>query len=136
MKKNWWGSVVLALVLLGLSFLVSMVREQVFAQQQVVSDSTAPNPSVVIRQQPELPRCFVDVTLVDDPVVPGKKVQILTIVDPESKHILVYQSDMGRVKLLSVRNFQPDLMFDQYNAVDPTPGEIRKEIQRLRSQPQ
>ncbi len=142
MKKNWCLSIVLAFILIGLSCLVSLLREQVFAQPQAVPQQTpaatppVQGPAVVIRQQPELPRCFVDVTLMDDPVVPGKKVQIITIVDTESKHILVYQSDMGKVKLLSTRNFQPDLMYDQFNAVEPTPSEIRREAQRLRDQMQ
>ncbi len=149
MKKNWWSVVILAVGLIGLSWLISLVREQAFAQPQAVQQQavqpmqTAPpataepaGPTVVIKQQPEWPRCFVDMTLIDDPTSPGKKVQILTIVDPESKHILVYRADMGKVKLLSVRNFQPDLQFDQYNAEEPTPIEIRKEILRLRGQNQ
>lgn len=131
MKKNWWSSIVLALVLLALSCLISLVRDQVFAQPQ---GPMIPGPQVVVRQPPEPLRCFVDIAMMDDPANPAKKVQILTIVDPESKHILVYQADMGRVKLLSSRNFQPDLLFDQYNAVEPLPGDIRKEIQRLRNQ--
>ena len=135
MKRDWWCSIVLAFVLFGLSCLVSLVRDQVFAQQQTVSAmGPLQGTQVVVRQQPEPLRCFVDIAMVDDPDNPARKTQILTIVDPESKHILVYKADMGRVKLLSVRDFQPDLLLDQYNAVDPTPSEIRKEIQRLRNQ--
>ena len=129
MKNSWWSSIVLAFVLLGLSCLITLVRDQVFAQPF----QGPTGPQVVVRQQPEPPRCFVDIAMADDPAT-GRKVQILTIVDPESKHILVYQTDMGRVKLLSSRSFQSDLLLEQYNAVDPTPVEIRKEILRLRNQ--
>jgi hypothetical protein len=87
---------------------------------------------VYVRPQPEPPRWLGDFSWQDDPAMPGRKVQIATIVDPESKHILTYRLDGGTIKLLSVRNIQPDLLLDQFNAVDPTPSEIRKELERLR----
>lgn len=117
------------------AYLFSFIREQVFAQYPTANPGIpAGAAQVLVRPQPEPPRWLVDFSWCDDPAQNGRKIQIATIVDPESKHILTYQLDNGRIKLLGVRNIQPDLQLDQFNAVEPVPSEIRKEIERLRQQ--
>lgn len=127
--KGWCSLALLGAVLAG-GYLISLIREQVFAQYP---NPAHPAPQVVVRPQPEPPRWLTDFSWHDDPTN-GRKIQIATIVDPESKHILTYQLDNGKIKLLGVRNIQPDLQLDQFNAVEPVPSEIRKEIERLRQQ--
>jgi hypothetical protein len=53
--------------------------------------------------------------------------QQLTIIDPKSRVMCVYQIDSatGVVALKSVRNFQWDLQMSEFNAVTPLPREIR-----------
>ncbi|HEV3416222.1 MAG TPA: hypothetical protein VG056_05400 [Pirellulales bacterium] len=53
--------------------------------------------------------------------------QLLTLIDPKSKVICVYQIEpaTGVVALKSVRNFQWDLQMSEFNAVSPLPREIR-----------
>ena len=53
--------------------------------------------------------------------------QQLTIIDPKTRVMCVYQIDptSGVVALKSVRNFQWDLQMSEFNAVSPLPGQIR-----------
>ena len=144
MKRNWIGTIILVSVSIVIGFFLSQTWEQVHGQhslgqhnpgqpgffmegQQVV-------PQVVVQQQPEMPKWFVD--FVSLPPLPGEHIQrfrAITIVDAETKKIAVYHSDIttGAVRLLSVRNIQPDLMLDQFNATSPLPSEIIREMQRL-----
>lgn len=128
--RNWWCSIVLAFFLLGLSVLVSSVRDSVFAQQTSLGGGR----QVVVNPSPEPPRWLVDFSSIDDPANPSRKTRVVTVVDPESKCILVYHVDMatGGTKLLSARDMKPDIMIGEYNAISPTPGEIEAEIRRLR----
>ncbi len=128
--KNCWYSIVLALFLFGLSFLFSRVREQAFGQPL----SVGAGQQVIVRPPAEPPKWLVDFSTIDDPGHPVKKIRVITIVDPESKRILVYHEDQvaGTVKWCSTRNIQPDIWVDDFNSVKPTPREVEEEIQRLR----
>ncbi|MDR0870564.1 MAG: hypothetical protein LBN39_07195 [Planctomycetaceae bacterium] len=132
-QRSFGFRIVLVGAVLISGYLFSLIREQVFAQYPALGQAGSAA-QVVVRPQPEPPRWLADFSWQDDPAQPGRKVQIGTIVDPESKHILTYQLDGGKIKLLGVRNIQPDILIDQFNAVAPAPSEIRREIERLRQQ--
>ena len=135
MRKNWIGTVVLVSVSIFAGLVFSQTREQALGQP-VGSFAVPPqvNPQVVLQQQPELPKwCVHFVTL---PPLQGEhlpRIQVITVVDTEAKKIAVYHLDIstGGLKLLSVRDIQPDLMLDQFNATSPLPSEITREMQRL-----
>jgi hypothetical protein len=56
----------------------------------------------------------------------GENRQMLTIVDPRTRAICVYDVDpTGRIALKSVRNIHWDLQMLEYNGVSPLPGELR-----------
>ncbi|MDR2437786.1 MAG: hypothetical protein LBE12_00250 [Planctomycetaceae bacterium] len=123
----------LAFSLLILGIFVSFVWNQVLAQP---INSLGGIPQVVVRPPAEPPKWLVDFSSYEDPMNPVKKIRVITVVDPESKRIVVYHEDLatGQVKLLSSRNIQNDLLLDQFNAVSPTPSEIEKDIRRFKNQ--
>ncbi|MDR0608491.1 MAG: hypothetical protein LBG58_00085 [Planctomycetaceae bacterium] len=140
MKRNAAYSIVWAFCFLMLVFLILLVWDQLSAQWDQVSaqpvnlpDST---PQVVVRPPAEPPKWLVDFSSYEEPMNPAKKIRVITIVDPESKHIVVYHEDLatGQVKLLSSRNIQNDLLLDQFNAASPTPSEIEKDFRQFRNQ--
>jgi hypothetical protein len=53
---------------------------------------------------------------------------VLTVVEPQTHVVAVYHisRDSGKVKLMSVRNFDVDLRMDDYNNDGLLPEEIRK----------
>jgi hypothetical protein len=57
--------------------------------------------------------------------------QLLTVIDPRSRAMAVYQIDSttGVVSLKSVRNIQWDLMMSEFNGVSPLPREIQGMVQ-------
>jgi len=128
MKKNRIGTVVLVGVSMAAGVVLSQMWEPVHGQPFGFSVEAPPVvPQVVVSQPAELPKWFVDVV----PLSP--QIRVITIVDTEAKRIAMYRQDMtnGDLTLLSVRNIQPDLMLDQYNARSPLPDELRQEIQRI-----
>lgn len=135
--KHWRFTIFLAVFVLGLSFLISLVRDQVFGQY-IPSNPVGVPQQVLVRPPAEPSRWLVDFTAIDGPTNTATgsatKTNVITIVDPESKRILVYHEELstGKVKLLSTRNIQPDILLDQFNAERPTPREIEDEIKRLR----
>ncbi|MDR1140683.1 MAG: hypothetical protein LBL62_03255 [Planctomycetaceae bacterium] len=135
MKKNVVYSIVLVFSLLMLSVFVLLVWDQVSAQPINLPNSI---PQVVVRPPAEPPKWLVDFSWYEDPMNPARKIRVITVVDPESKHIVVYHEDLatGQVKLLSSRNIQNDLLLDQFNAVSPTPSEIEieKDMRRFKNQ--
>jgi len=120
MRKNWIGTVALVGVSMVAGLFLSQVWEQV--QGQSVGLSVEPPLQVVVQQPAELPKWCVNFAMVQ----PG--VQVITIVDTETKRILMYRSELqtGGVKLLSSRNIEGDLLFDQLNALPPLPADIMK----------
>lgn len=58
--------------------------------------------------------------------------QMLTLVDPRTRVISVYQIDVakGEIALKGVRNIHWDLQIDEYNGVSPLPAEIRSLIEQ------
>jgi len=60
------------------------------------------------------------------------KSPLLTVVDPKTRVMAVYQIDAGtgEISLRGVRNFHYDLQMDEFNGVSPTPREIRSLLQR------
>ncbi|MDR2755904.1 MAG: hypothetical protein LBC20_09375 [Planctomycetaceae bacterium] len=136
MKRKLVFLSILVLSLLMLSFFVSLVWNQVSAQP--IQPITSPNiiPQIVVRPPVEPPKWLVDFSSYEDPMNPAKKIRVITVVDPESKRIVVYHEDLatGQVKLLSSRNIQNDLLLDQFNAVSPTPSEIEKDLRRFKNQ--
>ncbi|MDR1965039.1 MAG: hypothetical protein LBQ50_14805 [Planctomycetaceae bacterium] len=121
-----------------LSFLISLVWNQALGQPVNLPLTPAPDsiPQVVVRPPAEPPKWLVDFSPYEDPVNPAKKIRVITVVDPESKRIVVYHEDLatGQIKLLSARNIRNDLLLDQFNALSPTPSEIEKDIRRLKKQ--
>ena len=125
MRKNWIGTGVLVGASLIAGALFSQIWEQVLGQPGSFSVEV---PQVVVNQPAELPKWCVDfVTL---PAYPG--VRVITIVDTESKAIVVYHEDLttGGVTWLSTRNIQQDLMFRGFNVLSPTPMELIRELER------
>ena len=135
MRKNWIGTVVLVGVSMVAGLFLSQMWEQVLGQPG--GFSVEPVPQVVVNQPVELPKCYVNcVTL---PPLQGEslsRLQLITVVDTELKRIAAYHLDMltGGLQLLSVRNIQPDLKFDQHNALPPLPSVLTQEIQRLKTE--
>ena len=131
MKKNWIGTVVLVGMSMVAGSLLPQMWEQVLGQPVGFSVEA---PQVVVNQPAELPKWCVDfVTL---PPLQGEtlpRIRVITVVDTESKRIAVYHMDLisGSVKLLTVRNIQPDLTLDQYNPTGLLPTEIMRDKQRL-----
>lgn len=58
--------------------------------------------------------------------------QMLTIVDPRTRVLSVYQIDpaKGEIALKGVRNIHWDLQIDEYNGVSPLPAEIRSLVEQ------
>ena len=131
MRRNWSGTAILVGISLTAGLLVAQTREQSLGQP---GGFFMEAPKVVVQQPPELPKwCVNFVTL---PPLPGEslpRIQVITVVDTEGKKIAVYHLDIstGALRLLSVRDIQPDLALDQFNATSPLPTEITREIQRL-----
>lgn len=129
MKKRWC-TIALVLGFFGLSFLFSLIREQVFGQQTPGGTGRP----VVIQPPVALPKGHVDFTSVVDPSNPSKQIRVITVVDLESKRIVVYHGDLaaGTVKWCSTRDIHPDIMIDDFNTIKPTPREVEDQIRRLR----
>jgi len=58
--------------------------------------------------------------------------QMLTIVDPRTRVVSVYQIDpvKGDIALKGVRNIHWDMQIDEYNGVSPLPAEIRSLVEQ------
>ncbi|MDB4640361.1 hypothetical protein OAF56_01895, partial [Pirellulaceae bacterium] len=56
----------------------------------------------------------------------------IALVDPEQKVISVYGIDRtsGEIKLKSVRKVEWDLQLDEFNGKQPSPREIRSNVER------
>ncbi len=137
--KRFGESIFLALLIISLSFVVSAVRDQVYAQNPM--NGIVQSPALVnVKLPQESSRWIVDFTPLTDPMNPTRKLQAITVVDPESKRICVYHADLsegqGTVKLCSVRKIQGDLQFEQFNPTTPTPREVDEGIKRFRKQSQ
>ena len=127
--RNRWCTIALVLGFFGLSFLFSLIREQVFGQQVPIESGR----QVVVQPPPALPKGHVDFTSIIDPANPSKQIRVITVVDLEARRILVYHGDLaaGTVKWCSTRNIHPDIVIDDFNTIKPTPREIEDEIRRL-----
>ncbi|MDR2171789.1 MAG: hypothetical protein LBP59_16720 [Planctomycetaceae bacterium] len=95
----------------------------------------ASNKQVIVQPNPDPPKWLVEFTHIDDPTNPTQKIMAITVVDPESKRILIYHANLsfGALKFISSRDILPDIMLGEYNAVSPTPREIIAEIERLKN---
>ena len=133
--KRFGESIFLAVVIIAIGFVVSAVRDQVYAQNPMSGIVGAPA-TVNVKQAQESGRWIADFTPLADPTNPARRLQAVTVVDPESKRICVYHVDLmeGTVKLCSVRNIRGDLQFEQFNPVTPTPREIEEAQKRFRKQ--
>ena len=129
MKKIWIGVIALIGISLTGAFFLQM-WEQVFGQPVGFSVDA---PQVVVNQPAVLPKWCVDFIFL--PPQGGKlpEIRVITIVDTETKRIAVYHMELatGKLWLLSVRDIQPDLMLNEFNAISPLPSELSKELQRL-----
>ena len=125
--KRFGESIFLALVIISLGFAVSAVWDQVYAQGPTSGIVHAPA-MVNVKLPQESSRWIVDFAPIVDPTNPARRLQAITVVDPESKRICVYHADLleGTVKLCSVRNIQGDLQFHEFNPTRPTPQEIQR----------
>jgi transposase InsO family protein len=131
MRRNWIG----AGVLVGLSIMsglfLSQMWEHVLGQPVGFSVEA---PQIVVNQPAVLPKWCVDfVSLPQQQGGRPPEVRVITVVDTESKKIVVYHLNIttGALQLLSVRDIQPDLMINQFNATSPLPSEIMREVQRF-----
>jgi len=127
--KNWIGTCGLVGMSMAAGLILSQMWEQVLGQP---AGFAAGDPHVVVQQQPELPKCCVDFITLPAPGDNVPRIRVITVVDTEAKKIAVYHMEMatGHVWLLSVRNIQPDLVLDQFNAKHPLPAELTRERQR------
>jgi len=135
--KRLGESVFFAVVIIVLGCVVSAVRDQVYAQNP--AGGLMQTPAVVnVKQPQESSRWIVDFTLIPDPTNPAQRLQVITIVDPESKRICVYHADLptGTVKLCSVRRIHGDLEFTEFNPTTPTPRDIEENLKNFRRQNQ
>lgn len=114
--KRFADSLLLALLLIALSWFISVVRNNVFAQGPVNQSGpqAAQGLPVVVKPAPEPPRWLVDFGPID---TTGKR--IVTIVDPESKRIALYSVDLATptIELKSVRSIHGDLQLTDLNHV-------------------
>lgn len=62
----------------------------------------------------------------------GDHRQQLTVIDPKSRVVGVYQVDgaSGEISLKSVRNIHWDLQMSEFNAASPLPQEIRSLVEQ------
>jgi hypothetical protein len=141
MRKNWISTVVLVGVSMVAGSFLSQMWEPVIGQPGIgqsggfsVETPTQVPKQVVVQQQTELPKCFVDFRQLPFPGGAPSQILVITVVDTEAKKLAMYHGDMsnGAVTLLSTRYILPDLMMDEYNARTPLPSEINLEIQRMR----
>ena len=133
--KRFGESIFLALVIVTIGFVVSAVRDQVYAQNPL-HGIVQPPVAVTVKQPLEAGRWIVDFVPLVDPTNPARRLQAITVVDPESKRICVYHADLveGTVKLCSVRNIRGDLQIDQFNPEGLTPVQVGEELKRFRKQ--
>jgi len=131
MRKNWnWIGTV---VLVGVSMVAGAILSQMWGQPVhgqpagFFVESPAVAPQVVVQQPAELPKLIVDFVSL------SPQIRAVTVVDTEAKKIAIFHQNLtdGGLGLLSVRNIQPDLMLDEYNARSPLPSELMLEMQRL-----
>jgi len=113
-----------------IGLLLPHMREHVLGQPVGFSTHA---PQVMVQQQTEPPKCVVDFTMLPPQGGNPPQIRVITIVDTEAKRIAVYHLEIatGNLWLLSVRDIQPDLMLQQFNAKPPLPSEIAREIQTL-----
>jgi len=128
--RRFVDSLLLALLLIALSWFISAVHDHVFAQNPTNHSGSAPahGTPVVVKQPPEPPRWLVDFSPID---AAGKR--IVTIVDPESKRIALYSVDLpaAKIELKSVRLIQGDLQLTDHNSADPSARDILDAIRGL-----
>ncbi|MDR2345748.1 MAG: hypothetical protein LBE18_06745 [Planctomycetaceae bacterium] len=139
-------SILLIVVILAIGFCILVVRNQVLGQQPLLmNNAEQPNQyqhyqprQVTVKPQPEPPKWLVEFTPINDPANQTNKIMAITIVDPESKRILIYHANLsyGALKFISSRDIMPDITLGEYNAVSPTPREIIAEIERLKNNKQ
>ena len=143
MKKNWIGTVALVGVSMVAGAVLSQMWEPVHGQPMhgqhtqgqhmhgqpfgFTAETPQVVPQVVVSQPAVMPKWFVNFV----PVSP--QIQTITVVDTEAKRIAFYHLDItdGGLRWLSTRNIQPDLMFDQHNALSPLPDELMQEMRRI-----
>ena len=135
--KRFGESIFLAIVIIAIGFAASAVRDQVYAQNPM-SGTVGPSATVSVKQAQEAGRWIADFTPLADSTNPSRRLQAVTVVDPESKRICVYHVDLmeGTIKLCSVRNIRGDLQFEQFNPTTPTPREIDEAQKKFRKQSQ
>ncbi len=70
---------------------------------------------------------FAEPGLLALPADVDERRQLITLIDPQSRSMVVYQIDKpsGEVSLRSVRNIHWDLQMDEFNGKSPLPKEIR-----------
>jgi hypothetical protein len=107
-------------VLVGAGLVMALVgfwdqRNEVFAQR------AAP-----------LPAATAGGDLIALPVPLGDKAQVLTIVDPRQRTVGVYHIDLstGKITLRSVRNINWDLQMTEFNSDNPSPREVRLQLEQ------
>lgn len=135
MRKKHLQPLFFGAVLLVLGFLVSSIREQLFAQPLPGMNNPA-DAGAVIQIPPTPPRWLVDFAdFIDQRGIAYRKI---TIVDPETRWIGVYSVRLndGEVQLQSTRSISSEMQLRAFNATDPLPEKIEMELRRARQTPQ
>ena len=70
--------------------------------------------------------------LIAVPTPMGEKGQMLTVIDPRQQTIAVYSVELptGKIALRSVRKISWDLQMLDFNSENPTPREIRLQLEQ------
>jgi hypothetical protein len=101
-------------------------RQDVMAQHPFMQTAFAQaNP------QPGTP-VYAGGDLIAVPSPMGEKGQLLTVLDPRPQTMGVYwiEASTGKITLRSVRNIHYDLMMMDFNPENPTPREIRTQLEQ------
>jgi hypothetical protein len=123
--KQFGALVLMSGLIVTVSTVISVVRDQVFAQPVY---SNGPNPTLNVPVEAQPPKWLVGFERLDN-----QDVQVVTIVDPESKRIGVYKVDLNdrKIYLQSIRSVDMDLRLHVYNATAPFPQYIDQNFRNM-----
>ena len=118
--KQFGALVLMSGLIVVVSTIISVVRDQVFALPPY---SGGPNPTLNVPVEAQPPKWLVGFER-----LANQDVQVVTIVDPESKKIGVYKIGLNdaSIHLRSIRPVDMDLQLHAFNATDPLPQYIKQ----------
>ena len=118
--KQFCSVLLMSVLIVAVSAIMTYVRDEVFAQNQIGSNGL-PTLNVPVQAQP--PKWLVSFERLDD----QNMLQVI-IVDPETQRIAVYRVGLndGLIHLFNIRHINADLQLRVYDAVGPLPQEIEQ----------